>query len=100
MPLTFLMLMKRISLDEIFEFRMMLEAGLASLAAARASGSEVRAMTSQIETMTANLDDNKKDEYLVAEYEFHNCIARAATACCWRSSRSSAACFGRPVRHW
>jgi len=78
MPLTFLMLMKRISLDEIFEFRMMLEAGLASLAATRASGSEVRAMTSQIETMTANLDDDKKDEYLVAEYEFHNCIARAA----------------------
>jgi GntR family transcriptional regulator, transcriptional repressor for pyruvate dehydrogenase complex len=78
MPLTFLMLMRRISLDEIFEFRMVLEAVLASLAAARASESEMRAMTSQIESMAANLDDDKKDQYLVSEYEFHNCIARAA----------------------
>jgi GntR family transcriptional repressor for pyruvate dehydrogenase complex len=77
-PLTFLMLMRRISLDDIFEFRMMLEAVLASLAAARASNSEVQAMASQIETMGVHLDDKQKDEYLLSEYEFHNCIAKAA----------------------
>ncbi|HXJ94366.1 MAG TPA: FadR/GntR family transcriptional regulator [Terriglobia bacterium] len=78
MPLTFLMLMRRISMDDIFEFRMMLEANLARLAASRASEAEVQAMTSQIEHMAANLDNHKKDQYLAAEYEFHNCIARAA----------------------
>jgi len=77
-PLTFLMLMKRISLDEIFEFRMMLEAVLARLAASRASESEVQAMTSQIESMRAHLDDSQKSDYLLSEYEFHNCIAKAA----------------------
>jgi GntR family transcriptional regulator, transcriptional repressor for pyruvate dehydrogenase complex len=78
MPLTFLMLMRRISLDDIFEFRMMLEANLARLAASRASEAEVQAMTSQIEHMAASLEDHKKDQYLASEYEFHNCIARAA----------------------
>jgi len=78
MPLTFLMLMRRISLDDIFEFRMMLEANLARMAATRASEAEVQAMTSQIEHMEANLEDHKKDHYLASEYEFHNCIARAA----------------------
>src|SRR5215471_6775407 len=78
MPLTFLMLMKRISLDDIFEFRMMLEANLARLAAARASEEEVQAMTLQIERMAASLEDRKTDEYLASEYEFHNCIAKAA----------------------
>jgi GntR family transcriptional regulator, transcriptional repressor for pyruvate dehydrogenase complex len=78
MPLTFLMLMRRISLDEIFEFRMTLEANLALLATERASGAEVQAMTFQIERMAGNLEDRKKDQYLASEYEFHNCIARAA----------------------
>ena len=35
-------------------------------------------MRSQIERMAANLEDHKKDQYLASEYEFHNCIARAA----------------------
>jgi GntR family transcriptional regulator, transcriptional repressor for pyruvate dehydrogenase complex len=78
MPLTFLMLMKRISLDDIFEFRMMLEANLARLAATRASEAEVQAMAFQIERMAASLEDRKTDEYLASEYEFHSCIARAA----------------------
>ena len=78
MPLTFLMLMRKISLDEIFEFRMTLEAALARLAASRASETELCAMTSQIDSMADNLDDQKRDRYLEAEYEFHNCIARAA----------------------
>jgi GntR family transcriptional regulator, transcriptional repressor for pyruvate dehydrogenase complex len=78
MPLTFLMLMKRISLDDIFEFRMMLEANLARLAATRAAEAEVQAMRLQLERMAASLEDRKTDEYLASEYEFHNCIAKAA----------------------
>jgi len=78
MPLTFLMLMRRISLDDIFEFRMMLEANLARLAATRASEAEIHAMALQVDRMAANLEDRKTDEYLASEYEFHNCIARAA----------------------
>jgi GntR family transcriptional repressor for pyruvate dehydrogenase complex len=77
-PLTFLMLMKRISLDEIFEFRMMLEANLSGLAAARASETELQAMSFHIDHMAANLEESQRDEYLASEYEFHNCIARAA----------------------
>ena len=77
-PLTFLMLMRRISMDDVFEFRMMLEANLARLAAARASESELAAMTFQVDNMAANLDDRQKDRYLTSEYEFHNCIAKAA----------------------
>jgi GntR family transcriptional regulator, transcriptional repressor for pyruvate dehydrogenase complex len=77
-PLTFLMLMRRISLDDIFEFRMMLEVNLARLAAARASEAELQAMAFQVERMAANLDDSKKDRYLTSEYEFHNCIAKGA----------------------
>jgi GntR family transcriptional regulator, transcriptional repressor for pyruvate dehydrogenase complex len=77
-PLTFLMLVKRISMDDVFEFRMMLEANLARLAATRASESELQCMNSQIEQMAANIEDTQKDQYLASEYEFHNCIAQAA----------------------
>jgi DNA-binding FadR family transcriptional regulator len=35
-------------------------------------------MASQIETMGVHLDDKQKGEYLLSEYEFHNCIAKAA----------------------
>jgi DNA-binding GntR family transcriptional regulator len=72
------MLMKRISLDDIFELRRMLEVALTNLAATLASDSEVQVMASQIQSMSVLLDDNKKDQYLLSEYEFHNCIARAA----------------------
>jgi GntR family transcriptional regulator, transcriptional repressor for pyruvate dehydrogenase complex len=78
MPLTFLMLMKKISLGEVFEFRMMLEVELATLAATRASETEMHAMEAQLQNMTANLGEAKTESYLEAEYEFHNCITRAA----------------------
>ena len=78
MPLTFLMLMKRIDFDQVFEFRMMLEGELARWAATRAAKEEILAMDVQIENMAASLKNEDMDRYLASEYEFHNCIARAA----------------------
>lgn len=77
-PLTFLMLMKKISLDDVFEFRILLEVDMARRAASYASGEEKLAMKSLLDTMTAHLAEDQKEAYLQAEYEFHNCIARAA----------------------
>lgn len=77
-PLTFLMVMRKISFDEIFEFRLMVEGELATLAASRASEAEIQAITAQLEQMEARLNDEKRDRYLEMEYAFHNCIARAA----------------------
>ncbi len=77
-PLTFLMLMKKIGLDDIFEFRMLLEGELATLAAARASEEESKAMDAQLRTMEAHMDDDQREQYFKAEYEFHNCIAGGA----------------------
>lgn len=77
-PLTFLMLMKRISLDDVFEFRILLEVDLARRAALSSSDDETAAMKSQLEVMEASLAEEEKERYLEAEYEFHNCVARAA----------------------
>ena len=76
MPLMFLMLMKKISLEDIFGFRITVEGELASLAATRATAEEVEKIRNQIHLMTSALADRKR--YLEAEYEFHNRIARAA----------------------
>lgn len=77
-PLTFLMLMKKISLDDVSEFRILLEVDLARRAAGCSSNQEVAAMKSQLEIMERSLSEEHKERYLEAEYEFHNCIARAA----------------------
>jgi len=78
MPLTFLMLLKKITLEEVFEFRMLLEGELATMAANRASDEELLAMHAQLEQMRSFLTDETRARYLEAEYEFHNCIARGA----------------------
>jgi len=78
MPLTFLMLMKKITLEQVFEFRLLLEGELATMAASRASEEELLAMHAQLEQMSHFLNDEKRARYLEAEYEFHNCIARGA----------------------
>jgi len=77
-PLTFLMLMRRIGLQEVFEFRMMLESSMARLAATRASEDEIREMTAEIESMTAGLRVGDSDRYRTSEYQFHTSIAKAA----------------------
>jgi GntR family transcriptional regulator, transcriptional repressor for pyruvate dehydrogenase complex len=76
-PLTFLLLMKKITLDHVFEFRILLEVDLARRAAVDASDTDRAAMKSQLEIMKDSLAEEHKEPYLEAEYEFHNCIARA-----------------------
>ncbi|MGI0084697.1 MAG: FadR/GntR family transcriptional regulator [Nitrososphaerales archaeon] len=78
MPLTFLMLMKKISLDDVFEFRILLEVELARQAAIRSSDHEVEAMSNQLKAMEVSLTEELSEQYLEAEYELHNLIARAA----------------------
>lgn len=78
MPLTFLLLMKKIGLDEVFEFRMLLECELAYLSAQRRTEAEIQAIQAQLQVMERHLQENPALQYLAAEYEFHNCIARAA----------------------
>src|SRR5437016_4431165 len=76
MPLMFLMLMKKISLEDIFGFRVTVEGELASLAATKATTAELDIIKNQIDVMSSSLGDRQR--YLEAEYEFHNGIARAA----------------------
>lgn len=77
-PLTFLMLMKKISVDDVFEFRILLEVNLARRAATHVSEQEMAAMRGLLDTMTSSLTAEGSERYLEAEYEFHNCVARAA----------------------
>lgn len=77
-PLTFLMLMNKIALDDVFEFRILLEVDLARRAASRASDGEMAIMKALLDAMASCLAEDQKEAYLQAEYEFHNCIARTA----------------------
>jgi GntR family transcriptional repressor for pyruvate dehydrogenase complex len=77
-PFTFLMLVKKTTLSEVLELRVMLECEVASLAAIRARDNEIRAMNAQLEIMLSSLGGNQIEQYLEADSEFHNCIARAA----------------------
>ena len=77
-PLIFLMLMKKISLDDIFELRILLEVDLARRAARQGSEEKRATMKRLLDTMASSLPSDRKDGYLQAEYEFHNTIARAA----------------------
>ncbi len=78
MPLTFLLLMKKISLEEVFEFRLTLECELAYQAAQRRTEAESQAIRAQLEIMERNVQENPARQYLEAEYEFHSGIAQAA----------------------
>jgi len=75
-PFTFMMLTKKIDLQDVFGLRITLEGELASLAAERATSEELSYLEQQIYVMSTSLRDRKR--YLQAEYEFHNFISRAA----------------------
>lgn len=77
-PLTFLMLMKKITLDDVFDFRILLEVDLARRAAGHTTQQEETAMKGLLEVMATSVGEEQREAYLQAEYEFHNCIARAA----------------------
>lgn len=77
-PLIFLMVMKKITLDDVFELRILLEVDLARRAAVHSSEEERAAMKDLLASMSSALPGERKNDYLQAEYEFHNTVARAA----------------------
>jgi GntR family transcriptional repressor for pyruvate dehydrogenase complex len=77
-PLTFLLALRKISYDEVFEFRILVEGELASVAASKVSEEEIQKMGDQLDMMAGALADGKIQDYLKFEYGFHMLIAKAA----------------------
>lgn len=75
-PMRFMTLINNTSDEELFEARLIIEAGLAELAAERAASADLRALSVEIEAMRQTLDD--PDVCLLHDVRFHQAIARAA----------------------
>lgn len=75
-PMRFMTLIHNTSDEELFEARLIIEAGLAELAAERATSSDLRALSDEIEAMRLTLDD--PEQFLRHDVRFHQAIARAA----------------------
>lgn len=75
-PMRFMTLIHNTSDEELFEARLIIEAGLAELAAERALSSDLRALSDEIEAMRETVGDPEK--FLVHDVRFHQAIARAA----------------------
>ncbi len=75
-PMRFMTLIHNTSDEELFEARLIIEAGLAELAAERASSSDLRALSDEIEAMRETVGD--PEQFLVHDVRFHQAIARAA----------------------
>lgn len=77
-PFTFLTLMKKITLDGVFDFRILLEVDLARRAASGALQQEKAAMKALLDVMAKSRGEEQSEAYSQAEYKFHNCVACAA----------------------
>lgn len=75
-PMRFMTLINNTSDEEMFEARLIIEAGLAELAAERADEEDIKALNVEIEGMRANMSD--PENYLKHDVRFHQAIARAA----------------------
>src|SRR5262249_38387939 len=75
-PMHFMTLINNTSVEELFETRLIIEAGLAELAAERATESDIAALIQEVEEMRANVGD--PEEFLQHDVRFHQAIARAA----------------------
>ena len=75
-PMRFMTLIHNTSDEELFEARLIIEAGLAELAAERATSSDLRALSDEIEAMRLTMDD--PEQFLRHDVRFHQAIARAA----------------------
>ncbi|MFN0112820.1 MAG: FadR/GntR family transcriptional regulator [Blastocatellia bacterium] len=75
-PMRFMTLIHNTSDEEMFEARLIIEAGLAELAAERASDTDIQALATAIEGMRANMHD--PEIYLKHDVQFHQAIANAA----------------------
>jgi GntR family transcriptional repressor for pyruvate dehydrogenase complex len=75
-PMHFMTLINNTSVEELFEARLIIEAGLAELAAERATESDIAALIEEVEEMKANTGD--PEEFLKHDVRFHQAMARAA----------------------
>jgi GntR family transcriptional repressor for pyruvate dehydrogenase complex len=75
-PMHFMTLINNTSVEELFEARLIIEAGLAELAAERATDSDIADLIEEVEEMKANTGD--PEEFLKHDVRFHQAMARAA----------------------
>jgi GntR family transcriptional repressor for pyruvate dehydrogenase complex len=75
-PMRFMTLINNTSVEELFEARLIIEAGLAELAAERATDADIAALIEEVEGMKANTGD--PEEFLKHDVRFHQAMARAA----------------------
>jgi GntR family transcriptional repressor for pyruvate dehydrogenase complex len=75
-PMHFMTLINHTSAEELFEARRIIEAGLAELAAERASSEDIQALVKEIDGMRATIDD--PENFLKHDVRFHQVMARAA----------------------
>jgi GntR family transcriptional repressor for pyruvate dehydrogenase complex len=75
-PMHFMTLINNTSVEELFEARLIIEAGLAELAAERATESDIIALIEEVEGMRTNTGD--PEEFLKHDVRFHQAMARAA----------------------
>jgi GntR family transcriptional repressor for pyruvate dehydrogenase complex len=75
-PMHFMTLINQTSVEELFESRRIIEAGLAELAAERASEEDIAALTKEVEGMKRTVGD--PENFLKHDVRFHQAMARAA----------------------
>ena len=75
-PMRFMTLINNTSDEELFEARLIIEAGLAELAAERATITDLKTLANELATMRAAVGDAEK--FLIHDVRFHQAIARAA----------------------
>jgi GntR family transcriptional repressor for pyruvate dehydrogenase complex len=75
-PMQFMTLINNTSVEELFEARRIIEAGLAELAAERATEVDIAALTMELEGMKASMD--APEDFLKHDVRFHQAMARAA----------------------
>ena len=75
-PMHFLTLINHTSVEELFEARRIVEAGLAELAAERATEADIAALVKEVEGMRATIGD--PENFLTHDVRFHQVMARAA----------------------
>ncbi|MBO0799465.1 MAG: FadR family transcriptional regulator, partial [Blastocatellia bacterium] len=75
-PMRFMTLINNTSIEELFEARRIIEAGLAELAAERASADDVQSLNYELDGMRATTAD--PENFLMHDVRFHQAIAHTA----------------------
>lgn len=75
-PMHFMTLINNTSVEELFEARRIIEAGLAELAAERATEADIAVLTKEVEGMKRAVGD--PENFLKHDVRFHQAVAHAA----------------------